>query len=204
MTYAFLTDTDIHTFIREEFKNGLTSSVSGQPASAFILLSEQTAIIQIKNKLRDRYKVEEIFSIPDPWDESAEYQVGALVTKGDKFFAAILENTGVDPDPAPPEEPDPEEPPAEPEEPVDPSWEISDPRNSFIVMITSDIMLYHLHARLSPRAVSDFRVKRYEDALSWLDQVKDGLENPDLPLLDDEDDPELNFGFDQQTRDHYY
>ena len=42
-----------------------------------------------------------------------------------------------------------------------------DQRDHFIVMITIDILLYHLWAKRAPRKIPEYRVTRYQDALDW-------------------------------------
>lgn len=58
-----------------------------------------------------------------------------------------------------------------------------DSRNQVIVMIAMDITLYHLHASVPTRLVPEIRVKRYDDAISWLEKVQMGKVNPGLPLI---------------------
>jgi phage gp36-like protein len=65
-----------------------------------------------------------------------------------------------------------------PDMPADP-----DTRNQVIVMIAMDITLYHLHASVPTRLVPELRVKRYDDAIKWLDKVQTGKVNPGLPLI---------------------
>lgn len=188
MTYAFLTDTDIHTLIREEFKNGLITNPSNNTTNYFIKRAEAAAITQIKNKLRDRYNVDAIFTLPDEFRPTQIYQIGARVRQGDLFFRCILADTPIEAYPT--NTPD--------------YWLQEDPRDNYLVNICTDITLYHLHARNSPRAISELRSERYQDAIAWLDSVKDGQENPDLPLLAPDDIPNVTYGFDREPTDHYY
>ena len=59
-----------------------------------------------------------------------------------------------------------------------------DNRDHFIVMITIDILLYHLWAKRAPRKIPEYRATRYQDALDWLKAVGSGELQSALPQLD--------------------
>lgn len=59
-------------------------------------------------------------------------------------------------------------------------------RNSYLVMIFVDIVLYHIHSRINPRQIPEIRVDRYERAIAWLKMVTKGEVTPDLPTLPSE------------------
>jgi phage gp36-like protein len=54
-------------------------------------------------------------------------------------------------------------------------------RNMQVVMIMVDMVLYHLHSRISPGQVPQLRNDRYTDAIDWLKMVAAGQLEPDLP-----------------------
>lgn len=57
-----------------------------------------------------------------------------------------------------------------------------DNRNQQLVNYIIDIMLYHLHARISPRNIPELRLERYDNALNWLKQCAKGDDiNAGLP-----------------------
>lgn len=56
-------------------------------------------------------------------------------------------------------------------------------RDHFIVMITIDILLYHLWAKRAPRKIPEYRATRYQDALDWLKTVGSGEMDSALPQL---------------------
>ncbi|MBR6176277.1 MAG: DUF1320 family protein [Bacteroidales bacterium] len=56
-------------------------------------------------------------------------------------------------------------------------------RDHFIVMITIDILLYHLWAKRAPRKIPEYRATRYQDALDWLKAVGSGEMDSALPQL---------------------
>lgn len=58
-----------------------------------------------------------------------------------------------------------------------------DLRDHFIVMITIDILLYHLWAKRAPRKIPEYRATRYQDALDWLKDVGSGKMQSALPQL---------------------
>jgi len=62
-------------------------------------------------------------------------------------------------------------------------WIQGDNRSQQLVTYLVDICLYHLHSRISPRNIPDLRVKRYDDAKSWLKAVGKGDVTANLPLL---------------------
>lgn len=68
-----------------------------------------------------------------------------------------------------------------------------DARNRLIVMYVADIALYHLVASQPQRLGSEVRKERYERAVRWLEGVQSGRIVPDLPLLEEEDNP-VSFG----------
>lgn len=72
-----------------------------------------------------------------------------------------------------------------------------------VKMFLIDIILYHLHSRVSPDHIPDLRVERYKSAINWLEKVADGFINPNLPVKDIDNKTPLRFGSgDKQS--HYY
>jgi phage gp36-like protein len=65
-----------------------------------------------------------------------------------------------------------------------------DTRDQFIVMITIDILLYHLWSKEAANNIPKHRELRYNDALEWLKAIQKGQE-ADLPALVDEDGEEV-------------
>lgn len=58
-----------------------------------------------------------------------------------------------------------------------------DSRDHFIIMITIDLLLYHLWSKKAPRRLPEFRSQRYQDALDWLNKVGTGKLTAQLPQL---------------------
>ncbi len=72
-----------------------------------------------------------------------------------------------------------------------------------IKMYLIDILLYHLHSRISPDHIPDLRKMRYDAAINWLEKIADGFINPDLPIKDKINKTPLRYGSgDKQT--HYF
>ncbi|NDW10941.1 phage protein Gp36 family protein [Dysgonomonas sp. 520] len=62
-----------------------------------------------------------------------------------------------------------------------------DDRDEYIVMITIDIAIYHLYAKKAPRQIPEYRQLRYNDAMTWLEDVGNGTSPTDLPPIPSDD-----------------
>ncbi|WP_455592919.1 phage protein Gp36 family protein [Bacteroides sp.] len=60
-------------------------------------------------------------------------------------------------------------------------------RDAYIVMITIDIVIYHLWAKKAPKSIPTHRKERYSDVLDWLTNVGSGEMPTDLPQLSTDD-----------------
>lgn len=58
-------------------------------------------------------------------------------------------------------------------------------RNRLLVMVTCDVALYHLSASMPGRIGADVRKERYDRAIRWLEDVRDGIVVPDLAKVAD-------------------
>jgi phage gp36-like protein len=70
-----------------------------------------------------------------------------------------------------------------------------DTRNASLVMFLIDYFLYILYSAQPDRLIPDIRVKRYEDAVHWLEGIQKGNVSPDLPTVDSEDETDINSTF---------
>lgn len=52
-----------------------------------------------------------------------------------------------------------------------------------VVQWVCTIFLYKLHRRQNPRSVPDDVAADYEATINWLNDIRDGKEHPDLPVL---------------------
>lgn len=110
------------------------------------------------------------------WDYYTDYAAGDVVWYGTKTYTAISANTGYQPDENTGYWED------------NGQWSVDsidlpdgnavfiaeDDRNQQMVNYMIDVVLYHLHSRIAPRNIPDLRVKRYDDAISWLKQCAKG------------------------------
>ena len=63
------------------------------------------------------------------------------------------------------------------------SYTAGDNRNQKLVQSMVDITLYHLHSRIAPRNVPQLRVKRYDDAILYLESCSKGLVSLNLETI---------------------
>ena len=77
-------------------------------------------------------------------------------------------------------------------------------KNSLIVMYLCDIVLCHLHARISPDNIPELRQKRYENAKEWLQNAADGFISPLLPHQKNKDNIPIRYGNSLKKQKHYY
>ena len=77
-------------------------------------------------------------------------------------------------------------------------------KNSLIVMYLCDIVLCHLHARISPDNIPELRQKRYENAKEWLQNAADGFISPLLPSKKNKDKIPIRYGNSLKKQKHYY
>ena len=83
-----------------------------------------------------------------------------------------------------------------------PSTEETDNRDSFIIMITVDITLYHLYSQTGHKDVPTHRENRYTDALEWLKDASRGDIPTNLPsILTDENPGDIRIWSDRKE-DH--
>lgn len=59
-------------------------------------------------------------------------------------------------------------------------------RNPLIIEMLTDLVIYTLHARVTPHSVPEERARRYDEVIRWLEKVNKGeLNVPDATLLVD-------------------
>lgn len=135
--------------------------------------AEDTAIEIVSGYLRGRYDVAAIFKTVAKFVTGTQYALGDIVYQNNLVFVALVNNPGNTlTDTA--------------------KWKAADPRNKAIIMTTIDIALYYLYSNISPQNIPELRVKRYDDAMKWLEKVQKELISPNLPLLD-ADVPSANY-----------
>lgn len=70
-----------------------------------------------------------------------------------------------------------------------PATNDEDTRDSFIIMVTIDMTLYHLYSQTGSKDVPEHRVQRYQDALDWLKDASKGEISTNLPGEITDDNP---------------
>jgi phage gp36-like protein len=126
---------------------------------------ELAAIEEMQSYLRSRYKVEEIFFPVLEYSSGNTYTSGSTVHSSDLLYTSLVDNNNL---------------PLSDQT----AWEAGDRRNQLLVLYLVDIVLYHLHSRLSPRNVPENRFLRYETAINWLKAISKGSLLIDLPKLE--------------------
>lgn len=133
--------------------------------------TELAAQAEIESYLRHHYDTVKIFVDLNEYDNGATYNIGDLIAfpdiEDDVYTATDDALTGVSPvdDPS--------------------KWTKGDTRNQLIKMHLIDMVLYHLHSRINPRNIPDFRIARRDDCIKWLDMVAKGKITVNLPVIED-------------------
>jgi hypothetical protein len=67
-------------------------------------------------------------------------------------------------------------------------------RDPLIIGVLTALVNYKLIRRNAVRKIPEDFKTEYKNAMNWLNDVRDGIERPDLPLLDSEEHQELYYG----------
>jgi phage gp36-like protein len=176
----FLIKRDYAAQIREHVKN-----IIGGHNDYTIEDAEDAAIEQASSYLRGRYNLESTFPALPIFSSTAQYNEGDyVVSTADRIYKALVDDPGTDlSDTA--------------------DWKPEDPRNKHLITIVVDLTLYLLFTNTG-RQLSELRVKRYDDAIKWLEKVQKEELSPALPLID-EDKPSGQYlmGSDTKYRDRW-
>lgn len=79
-----------------------------------------------------------------------------------------------------------------------------DDRQPILIMKVVDIALYNIHCILNPKAIPAIREKRYDDAITWFNNVNQGIINPaGLTKPENNSKSHVLFGSNRK-RDHYF
>ncbi|MEZ5017351.1 MAG: phage protein Gp36 family protein [Flavipsychrobacter sp.] len=65
-------------------------------------------------------------------------------------------------------------------------------RNYNIVMLLTDMVIYHIYSSRTPRNIPELRLDRYDYATKMLTRMSDGTIEEDLPIRKNEDNEEIN------------
>jgi len=142
--------------------------------------AELAAQAEIESYLRHRYNTALIFADLNEYDSAASYTTGDLIAFPDVEDDIFTLNADIDGEDqtisgiSPTDDPD--------------QWTKGDTRNAIIKMHLVDITLYHLHSRINPRNIPDFRIARRDECIKWLEMIAAGKITPNLPILTPEED----------------
>jgi hypothetical protein len=149
---------------------GLINDLS-QGDGAAVASAEASAIAEAKGYLAaSRYDTARAFQDIPWWMAGQAYAIGGHAYHANAVWVATAATVG--------------------EPGVSADWEPVDPRHPLLVMYVCDLSVWHLVSRADPRAVSEVRLQRKEDALGWLKRVAAGtVVDPDLPLVEEASTP---------------
>lgn len=83
------------------------------------------------------------------------------------------------------------------------SWSQGDDRSAQLVQKMIDVCIYHLHSAIAPRNIPELRVKRYDDAISWLDKCARGEITLDSPLIQPIQGNRIRYGGNLKNNNSY-
>lgn len=76
-------------------------------------------------------------------------------------------------------------------------------RPAQLVSACVDIALYKLHSRINPRKIPEMRKQNYDVAIKWLEDVRDGMNNPPgYPVLNTGEKDYVIFGGNKKRSNH--
>lgn len=83
---------------------------------------------------------------------------------------------------------------------------VGDDRDPLILEYCVAIFLRRLHGRINPRKVPSKVKEQYDEAMKWLEGVMNGKENPELPIVPEENLPDggARWGGSQTAKDNFY
>lgn len=112
---------------------------------------------------------------PD-WDYYATYNAGRMVYYSGKVYTALTQTDGSQPDQNPTQwgSGTPYSVPNNTQIWDTAYWAAGDSRNQRMVQTMIDVVLFHLHTRISPENVPEHREIRYNNAIAWLKSCAKG------------------------------
>lgn len=142
------------------------------------------AMQMAESKLSARYIMSEVFISLDEWDTDEAYLTGAYIYKDEVVYCALRNNTGQKPSSSPDD------------------WTEDDPRNQQMVACITALTLWLLFKAVAPDRRPEHIDADFEIWNDWLTDVRNGKENPNLPLK--EDGTEIVRHGSQPQREHIY
>jgi hypothetical protein len=82
-------------------------------------------------------------------------------------------------------------------------WTFGDSRNTKIVQVLVDIVIYTLWSRGAPRNIPPLRIDRYRSAINWLEMIARGEVGTSLPIIQPSTGSRIRFGGDVKNINGY-
>ncbi len=130
--------------------------------------AEQAAIIEVQSYLRSVYDVSKIFLPLPEWSSQTAYEADYAVWFEDAIYVALSDISANGADPS-----------------ANSDWELNDIRDQKILQVTIDIILFHIHKRISPRQIPQHRLIAHDMAINWLMGIRDGKMSTTLPEVEE-------------------
>lgn len=157
--------------IRDEIKTVLSGKDQNKLKRA-----EKAALEQMRSYLSQRFDTQKLIWAFEDFNQARHYTPGMYCLFNDQLFCCKYECLGIEPS-------------------EDDFWFPDDPRNAMLVMYLIDMTLYHLYAAQTLKAISEHRSQRYQDALDWLKDARDGKIETGLPAKVDPKNLDFDFRF---------
>ena len=163
MIYSFITDSDLDVGMKKYFRDQITSAGTN---IHILKTSEGAAFSMLKTKLNNKYDLVQLFPPIAEWTDSHVFSIGQYCSKADVVYKASQGSTNSAPD-----------------DPNSQFWFISDPRDQLLVILAVALTLYYFTESVNPRKLTQDLKNGFASAMEFLDDIKEGNENPDWPLL---------------------
>jgi hypothetical protein len=120
----------------------------------------QAGLIEVQSYLAPVFDISKVFPALPEWNANATYFKDEAVWYNNKIYVAKVEilpysTSGTSPN-------------------IDSNWQLNDIRDQKILQVLIDIVLYHIHKRVSPRQVPQHRLFNHDLAINWLTGLRDG------------------------------
>ena len=168
---AFLRRADYSKQIRSEILSVVTSDDDSIRKDA-----ELAAQAEIESYLRHRYDMAKTFRDLPTYEATVSYTTGDLIAFPDNEDDIYSLNADTNGDPQTISGVSPIDDPTQ--------WTKGDTRNQLVRMHLVDMTLYHLHSRINPRNIPEFRIARRDDCINWLKMVAAGKLTTALPVIE--------------------
>lgn len=159
---SFLIPSDYYGHIEVEIfnKNRNLKDIAKRQKIERIAMSEMTSYL-------DRlYDMKKVFQIVDKFQKSEQYQTGSLVQHQGLYFIALQAVSIREPNTASAKN----------------YWKKDDPRSLILVSKLIDMVLYHAAVSEAINLVPELRLERYDNAITWLKEAREGKIILDLPI----------------------